>query len=737
MCDVYVTHKNGKTYPFNEEQLFAKVNYSANRVLKNFNSKERLLISDDLKKLIQATCEPNEEGNIVVASAKMHDFVEVILERWFPEVAKSYRYYRNYHEADKQMWNKLFEKGQEISLRGNKDNANVDSSLVSCKRFLFSGEVSKELYGRYFLFQDEREAFEEGYIYIHDASARRDTFNCCLFDIRNVLSQGFYMSNMWYSEPKSLLTAFEVIGDIILSAAGQQYGGFTIPELDSILVPYAEKTYRRKYEEVYGICVDMESELPVVSEETIKKAQKKAEESALKQVQKEFEQGFQGWEYKFNTVASSRGDYPFITVTTGLEHTKFGIMCNKAMFKVRKNGHGKPGYEKPVLFPKIVFLYDEDLHGPGKELEEVFNAGIDCSLSTMYPDWLSLTGEGYVPSVYKEYGKVISPMGCRAFLSPWFVKGGLAPADDGDEPVFVGRANIGVISLNLPMILQKSRVEGKDFYEVLDYYLGICKRIHERTYEYLGHMKASCDPLGFCEGGFFGGNLDMDDEIAPVIKSWTASIGVTAGEEFQHLYNGKSLREDGDFFEEVLIYLKQKVTVEWKKETGHLYALYGTPAESLAGKQVKQFRQKYGVIKGVSDREYVSNSFHCHVTEDITQLQKQDAERRYWDYLNGGKIQYVKYPISYNREAAVTLVRRAMRYGFYEGVNLDLSYCNNCGHASVELGNADFCPCCSGNDITKINRMNGYLGITRLHSSEKDGRFNEAKAKEISERVSM
>lgn len=171
--------------------------------------------------------------------------------------------------------------------------------------------------------------------------------------------------------------------------------GFTIPEVDKLLEPYAEKTYKTKKEKYLSLGL---------SEDI-------SEEQAIKDVEIEFKQGFQGWEYKFNTVASSRGDYPFITVTSGLSTNRFGKMSNIIMLDVRRNGQGKKGNKKPVLFPKIVFLYDENLHGPGKELEDVFEAGIKCSSKTMYPDWLSLTGKGYISSMYMKYGKVISPMG--------------------------------------------------------------------------------------------------------------------------------------------------------------------------------------------------------------------------------------------------------------------------------------------------------------------------------------
>lgn len=243
-------------------------------------------------------------------------------------------------------------------------------------------------------------------------------------------------------------------------------------------------------------------------------------------------------------------------------------------------------------------------------------------------------------------------------------------------------------------------------------------------------MKASTNPLGYCEGGFLGGHLNPTDKIKPLLKPMTASFGITALNELQQLYNGKSLVEDGEFAVETLKYIDMKVK-EYKKEDGWLYAIYGTPAENLCGLQVKQFRKKYGIIPGVSDREYVSNSFHCGVWEDITPIQKQDLEHRFWNYIEGGRIQYCKYPIGYNIEAIKTLVRRAMSMGFYEGVNLSLAYCNNCGHEEL---NMDICPNCGSNDLTKIERMNGYLSYSRVHG---DTRLNDAKMAEIADRKSM
>ena len=710
---MYVIKKDGTNEEFNVKKIIVAVNKSAARILYKFTDEELKFLCE----FAQSKAESLHKEGITIQ--EMHNIVEGALEAVNPAVAKSYRDYRNYKMDFIHMMDDVYTKSQSIRYIGDKSNANTDSALVATKRSLIFNELNKELYRKFFMTRDELQACKDGYIYIHDQSARLDTMNCCLFNVGDVLSGGFEMGNVWYNEPKTLDTAFDVMGDIILSTAAQQYGGFTVPEVDKILAPYAEKSFR-KYKEEYIEYAD--PAWPDVESHALRYAQQK--------VRRDCDQGWQGIEYKLNTVGSSRGDYPFVTVTLGLGTTEFEKMISMSLLDVHRGGQGRPGNKKPVLFPKIVFLYDEALHGPGGSCEEVFEKGVECSSKTMYPDWLSLTGEGYISSMYKKYKKVISPMGCRAVLSPWYERGGMEPADENDTPVFVGRFNIGAVSLHLPMILAKARAESRDFYEVLDEYLEMIRRLHIRTYDYLGEMRASTNPLGYCEGGFYGGHLKPGEKIKKLLKPMTASFGITALNELQELYNGKSIAEDGQFALETLRHINDRVA-EFKKEDGWLYAIYGTPAESLCGLQVEQFRKKYGIIENVSDRPYVSNSFHCHVTEDLTPIEKQDLEGRFWELCNGGKIQYVRYPIDYNIEAIKSLIRRAMALGFYEGVNLSLAYCDDCGHQELEM---DVCPKCGSHNLTKIDRMNGYLSYSRVHG---DTRLNAAKMAEIAERKSM
>lgn len=1027
-----VIKKDGTLEAYDEQKIIDACSKAANRAMYELTTEDYQKICDEV--WVVLTENDLEDTDIY----DMHNIVESVLEEHYPIVGKMYKEYRNYKKDFVHMMDRVYERSQSIRYIGDKSNANTDSALVATKRSLIYNELSGELYQKFFLTKAEKQAMKDGYIYIHDKSARLDTFNCDLMRVGRIMRGGFEMGNVWYNEPKSIDTAFDVMGDIILSTASQQYGGFTVPEVDKILSYYAEKSYKSYLDEFMSI---------VNFDET---KTEEAERWAKDKVMRDIEQGWQGIEMKLNTVGSSRGDYPFVTMTIGLDTSEFGKMISIGLLKVHSKGQGKNGFKKPVLFPKIVFLFDKNIHCKGGVSEDVFEAGLDCSSKTMYPDWLSLTGNGYIADMYKKYGKVVSPMGCRAFLSPWYERGGMHPFDENDVPVFEGRCNMGVVSLNLPMILAKSRQESKDFYEVLLYYLELIRNHHKRTIDYLGELRASVNPIAFCEGGLYGGNLKPDDKIKSILKPMTISYGVTALNELQQLYNGKSIREDGEFALEVMRYMQDYID-RIKEEDQILYAIYGTPAESLCfcgdtvvqtldgdkcikdittddfvysynedakkielkpvlnsvctstnakvvrvnftngqsvvctpnhpfavrtmvkdegngkflkeviqyvdaselkhgdriksnyitissdghyrcstkqkihdinaecflgeklegyvvhhknenkldnsiknleymldsehrklhyhledyqftsenasgknnkfygkkhsesaietnrrkhlgknnvmskevvqlsldgkivnvyesrgmaeketsmknisyacngkystkgnpheykgylwyyandiegysaenhevesvewleetipvyditvadnhnfyvggkdgilvhncGLQVEQFRKIYGIVENVSDKPYVSNSFHCHVSENMSPIEKQDKEERFWNYFNGGKIQYVRYNLGYNKEAIRTLVLRAMEKGFYEGVNLALCYCEDCGYQQVDM---DVCPQCGSSKLTKIDRMNGYLGFTRVHG---DTRYNTAKNEEIKDRVSM
>lgn len=709
--------RDGKILYLNDKSLWIKVliKKAADKVLYPIDDKEIERVKDTFYQELSALSD--KTGRIRFQNSEWRECIKKAMVA-YPEICNAFLFAHKEENAD--LYEQICSQMKNIVMDGDRSNGSVDSSLTSSKRALIVDAVEKITYSNYHLTPEQREAFNDGYIYIHDMGHRRDSINCCLFDMEEVLTNGFEMGEMWYDEPAALSEAFDVIASVSINAAAQIYGGFTIVQIDELLSKYAQKSYELYLAEFIDMGIDKE----------------KASALADKKIERDFIQGFGVLEAKFNSVISPRGDYPFITISFGLGKDKYSQMATRMVLKVRKEGHGKKGFKRPVLFPKLVFLFDKNLHEKGKDLYHLFQEAIKCSSKVMYPEYLSLTGElGIVSDVYKKYGKVISPMCCRAFLTKWFERGGEKPIDEDDMPVFIGRFNIGVVSINLPMILAKSRADFKDFYETLDYYLELARQIHKSTYSFLAEKKAYTNPLAFMQGGLYGGHLNRDDKIEPLLKSATASYGITALNEFQRLYNGKSIIEDGEFALETAKYINHKVS-EYQKQDHIQYSVYGTPAESLCGKQVKHFRDKFGIIENVSDRDYFSNSFHCHVSENISQIEKQDYEARFWDLFDGGKIQYVRIDVPHNIEALEAFVKHAMDIGLYEGINISLAYCDNCGlhWNNAKNDRPHICPRCGKNEMTLIDRMCGYIAFTRVHGHS---RLNDAKMAEVNDRVCM
>ena len=738
---IKILKKNGEEQTFNGEKIKRAIRKSAERVCVTLSDKDEKKVVDTVKKQLQF-------NQTAVPVSTVHNMVEVALDSVNSDVAKSYREFRDNKAQFASMLDKVYSKKLSLNFVGDRSNANSDSALVTTQKAIVYNELNSELYKKFFLTQKEERAMSDGYIYVHDRGSRLDTINCCLFDMENLLKGGFFMGNLDYTEPKTLDVAFDLIGDVTLNAASFQYGGFTIPEVDKLLAPYAKKSYNSYFADFIRIKIGLNGyieegkdywtwkTLDGLSPSTeqmieLKKYIKDADEYATNKVRREFEQGFQSWEMKFNSVASSRGDYPFTALTFGIGTGKFETMCSSIALKVRKNGQGKGKFKHPVLFPKLSFFYDENLHGEGKELEWLFDEALECSMKTMYPDFISCTGDGYAPSIYKKYGITISRMGCRANLSPWYERGGMEPADENDKPIYKGRFNLGAISLNFPMMVMKAKKEDKDFFEVFEYYLDMVRGIHKRTFEFLSHKKAGINPLGFCQGGFLNGNKKPDEELGEdFLRPMTMSFGVIGLNEAQYLTNGKYIHEDNSWAKSVLEFINDYAN-KYKKEDGILWAIYGTPGESLVGLQVQQFKKKYGIIKGVSDRAYVTNSFHCPVYADITPIEKQDAEYPLFHLCNGGNIAYARMRSNYNFKAFKDITKRAMKMGFYWGNNQELDFCEDCSHAFID---SDVCPKCGSTHITRIERMNGYIGLASIRGRTM---YSDHKLQEFKERVSM
>lgn len=396
--------RDGGLLHFGKESIWLKeiIKKDSDKVLEPMGDKEvdeiistfyqeLVLLSESLGR----TRFENEEWRACISKAMVY----------YPEVLNAFLFAHVEEDAD--IYEQICSKMKDIIIDGDRSNGSIDSSLASSKRALIVDTVEKVTYINYHLMPEQKEALNDGYIYVHDMGHRRDTINCCLFDMENVLSGGFEMGEIWFNEPNSLREAFDAIANVSINAAAQIYGGFTIAQIDELLGKYAHRSFNIYISEYNDLGIDVQ----------------RASSLADKKIEKDFENGFRSLEYTFNSLISPRGDYPFITISFGIGVDKYAQMATSAAFKVRKEGHGKDGFKRPVLFPKLVFLYDKALHDDGKELNHLFKEAITCSAKVMYPEYLSLTGEkGIVSRVYKKYGRVISPMCCRAFLSEWYEK---------------------------------------------------------------------------------------------------------------------------------------------------------------------------------------------------------------------------------------------------------------------------------------------------------------------------
>ena len=641
-----------------------------------------------------------------ITTEELHKLVIMALNLYAPEVGKAYQEYRDYKNTYAKAFESVKDEADTVLLLGDKENANFDSSLISTKGSLIKGYLTKELYKQFYLSKEEKELVKRGDIYIHDL---RDmifnSFNCCLFDIGTVLKGGFEMSNVKYTEPTSVLSALQVIGDITLVATAQQFGGFTLAEIDKVLLPYAKKTFQNAY--------DRYCELNCEG----------AFFEAWEDLKRELEQGFQSLELKLNTVPCSRGDFAFTTLTFGtwdimMDDLDRDIMklIGEVILDTRMKGHGG----KQVVFPKLVFLYDEDKIEADKDHKELFKKAVECSSKCMYPDYLSLN-HGKVGEIYHRTGAITSPMGCRAYLTEWH-------DPKTDEAITIGRCNIGAVSLNLPLIWKVAEKEGKDFFDVLEDRLQVIREFLKKRYDMIRHTKACTNPMCFTQGGLHNGYLNPDDEIGDLVNYMTASFGITALNELTILATGKTLNEKTFFAYDVLDFINDKIE-EFKEEDGYLYALYGTPAESLCGTQARQYREYTGDNQF---GDYFTNSFHLHVSEDVTPIEKQDKEYGFFHECNGGHIQYVRVDNPSNVNAVKALIQRGMSMGFYQGVNFDAAYCEDCGKHSTNVGNT--CPHCGSHNLSVISRVCGYLGYSNVNGKT---RMNDAKMAEIADRVSM
>ena len=619
-----------------------------------------------------------------ISTEKIHGWAIQALKIIDQEVADCYKSYHQFRKNTMREVAKIKEKSDHLKYAGDRENANYNSSLFSTQNAIFRGWNSTLISKNFFLTKKERQAIKDGFIYIHDL---RDIMvgnhNCCVFDMENVLEGGFKILNVHTKEPKRVISACGAMYDILNTASAQQYGGFSVPEIDKIVAKYAIKEFQHTGDK----------------------------DGVLENIK----QGLQSLQHHINSNVSARGDTPFITFSFGCidgEDELFNEFQLAACLELLR-------YRQKVemTFPKLVCLYSTPIM---EKYPILLDECIETNRTTLYPDYVSLD-EGYSGELYKKYKLCHTPMGCRSFPTP------LGGYENPQKTV--GLFNVGVVSLNLPLIYMECSKKKLDFIEEVKKYTQMCIDFLDRRYEQIASMKCSSNPLGFCEGGFVGGNKNPDDLVGDIVNNMGASIGITALNELSVLRNGCELylcdEEDYRKIIEVVEAIKELVNKNCSNERH--YSLYGTPAESLCGTQCEQFRKRFGIVEGVSDKPYFNNSFHMPVTADISPIEKMNLEYELFHIINGGHIQYVRVDEPENKQAIKKLVKYGMKKGFYQGININCISCEDCGehfrkHPTV-------CPKCGNKNILEVGRVCGYKGFMN--------RMNDAKLAEIAERKCM
>ena len=592
------------------------------------------------------------------------------------------------------------------------ENSNKNTFLASTQRDYIAGEVSRDLTKRLLLPEKITKADEEGILHFHDADYFiQPIFNCCLIDIADMLDNGTVMNGKMIESPKSFQVACIVTSQIIATVASNQYGGQSVDLIH--LGKYVRKSYekyKKRLEEKFK---------GKVSDEII-------EEMAQDLLKTEIKNGVQTIQYQINTLMTTNGQAPFVTLFLHLEpedeYLKENAMIIEEVLKQRYQGikNEKGVYVTPA-FPKLIYVLDEFNNLTGGEYDYLTKLAVKCSAKRMYPDYIS------AKKMKENYeGNVFSPMGCRSFLSPWKDKNG--------EYKFEGRFNQGVVSINLPQIGIVADGDEDKFWKELDERLELCKEaLLCRHYALLG-TTSDISPIHWQYGAI--ARLEKGKKIDEYLKGGysTLSLGYIGIYETTKLVKNVShTTPEGHDFAIRLMKKLQNTTKKWKKETGLGFALYGTPAESLCYKFARIDKEKYGTIKDITDKGYYTNSYHVDVREQIDAFEKLRFESEFQTLSTGGAISYIELPnMNNNPEALETIVKFIYNNIQYAEFNTKSDYCHECGFDGeiiINDANEWECPNCGNKEQTKltvVRRTCGYLG---------ENFWNVGKTKEIKARV--
>lgn len=629
-----------------------------------------------------------------------------------PATARAYesyksvqQYKREQNTTDEDILGLLNETNEDLM----DENSNKNAVIASTQRDLIAGEVSKDIAKRKMIPADLVEAHDSGAIHIHDMDYFiQPIFNCCLVNMKDMLDNGTVVNGKMIETPKSFQVACNVMTQIIAQIASNQYGG------QSINISCLGKYLRRSYEKNLSLALDTLGDIEL------------AEKMANQMTKKDLESGIQTIQYQINTLMTSNGQAPFVTLFMWLEDDDQYVdevaMIIEEILKQRIQGiKNDAGVYVTPAFPKLIYVLDENNINKDSKYYYLTSLAIRCTAKRMYPDYIS------AKKMRANYeGNVFSPMGCRAFLPPY--------KDQKGNYKFEGRFNMGACSINLPQIGILAGGSEEKFFEILEKRLDLVKRVGLLRYEHLKKVTSDSSPIHWQHGAI--ARLGKHESIAPLLLNGysTVSLGYIGIYEATMLIKGVSHtdKKGYDFAMRIMDTLNDAVK-KWTEEYGIKFTLYATPAESLTQRFANIDRERFGIIENVTDKGYYINSFHVDVREEISAFEKFNFEAKFQDKSTGGCISYVEIPnMSHNLEALETIVRYIYDNIQYAEFNTKSDYCAECGFdGEIKLNDhGDWeCPQCHNTDrssLTVVRRTCGYLG---------ENFWNEGRTKEINARV--
>ncbi len=699
-----VIKRDGSKAPFCRDRIQAAVEAAADHV-----DKETAIYALNVALAVELKLAEQSEVHI----HEIQTLVEnELMQGPFKSLARGYIEYRHDRDIAREKQSALTREIEGLIEESNveliNENANKDGKVIPTQRDLLAGIVAKHYAKTHILPRDIVNAHEQGDIHYHDLDYAPffPMFNCMLIDLKGMLTHGFKMGNAEIDTPKSISTATAVTAQIIAQVASHIYGGTTINRIDEILEPYVLASY--------------EKHLAVAQEWDIHDP----EAFATARTEKECYDAFQSLEYEVNTLHTANGQTPFVTFGFGLGTSWSSRLIQTSILKNRIAGLGKN--HKTAVFPKLVFAIKDGLnHNPSDPNYDIKQLALDCASKRMYPDILNYD------KVVEVTGSFKTPMGCRSFLGTY---------EENGELVHDGRNNLGVVSLNLPRIAIQAQGDEVRFYQLLDEKLHLARRALETRISRLENVKARVAPILYMEGAC-GVRLKAEDSIADIFKHGRASISLgyiglheTINALFGHqvhLYDDGELRQKAV---NIVERLKQAVNT-WTEESGYGFSLYATPSENLCNRFCRLDAKEFGVLEGVTDKGYYTNSFHLDVEKKVNPYDKIDFEMPYPSLSSGGFICYGEFP---NMQRNIEALENVWDYSYsrvpYYGTNTPIDECYECGYTGeFDCTSKGFtCPACGNHDSSKVSvtrRVCGYLGSPDARP------FNFGKQEEVKRRV--